>query len=180
MEFSKLPHVYLPLVGDRLEGLGRWEFEERALADFEGLKHDDQEAFRDMAQLLERWGRRGAKKGEPDLVEPSGRHVLRRVRDTPWLGEVKGRETTSARRKSKVGMRAQYRLYFMDIANRDGYPENQMLVVAYREKRIFGSGRNDGWKSNRAQDRDIIEAMNIGKKWCKDNGVEYRPWPSDK
>lgn len=164
-------------MGDGVDGLDRWEFENRALADFQELHRTDREAFNDMRQLLSRWGRRDAKEGEPSLVEPSGRHVFRKVQDPPWLGEVKGIGTETARRKWRVGMRPQYRLYFMDIADRPGYPERQMLAVACREKKLFGPSRSDEVKANKAQDRHIIVAMNIGKKWCKENGVEYRPWP---
>lgn len=176
-EFSRVPHVYLPAGVETSSGLERWEFETQALADFDALKRADLEAFLEISQLLERWGKRGARNRDPDLVAPSGKHVLRSIKDPPWLGEVKGHETPSAKRKSALGMAAQYRLYFMDISQRMGYPEFEMLIVLCKEKRLFGTTKADERKAIQAQDRDIRLAMCIGKRWCADNGVQYRPWP---
>ena len=86
------------------------------------------------------------------------------ILNPPWLGELKGWGTVGN------GEDRHFRLYFLDISSRPGEPAHQMLVSLCKEKRIFDDTRQGAHRTNEAQDRDILRAMRLGKRWCQKNG----------
>ena len=114
--------------------MDRWEFEDQAVKDFEALESLDPGAYSFMFANLERWAVAGARRApETILRAPAGHeNVLRRVSDPPWLGEIKEAESSSCRKKSRLGLAREYRLYFIDIADRPGQARNQMLADLHR------------------------------------------------
>lgn len=105
--------------------------------------------------------------GGDDYDAPIGRDVDRV--NTPWIGELKA---TGVMRKQEGGRR-EYRVYF-------GEPDMERALLAallgFKTSRemnthVAGSRRPT---SSAKQTSQVVAAMGIVQRWCRQNGVEFR------
>lgn len=167
--FPLEPHVRLACQEtDHQRADERWEFEDQAWEELDKLADVAPDAYDFLMARIELWAQKGARGvPEEDLKAPVARNLQAKVRQPPWLGEIRASDPQEKGSKRKDRL---FRLYFGDISSLDGEPAHRMLIGLTSEKKIYRSSK----KTNGAQNQQMQHAMYVIKSWCSSEGREYR------